>query len=150
MTDKSFGKYGCYVDNFNGNDGCVFDDGKITDCLIATKLQIEGKGRDDCEYWRPVAQDIATSIADMLFDRLEPEIKQAFALRVLEIASEKWRFWLTGDEKITEYIDAKVEELIVGKYKPIMDAIADKKAREKVLRRAEQNGLPRSLFDDIQ
>jgi hypothetical protein len=49
-------KYGCHCDLEPGTqpDGCVFDTGNIDDCHPARTLNKTGKGRNDCEYWRPV------------------------------------------------------------------------------------------------
>lgn len=51
--------YGCHCDIEAMDEGflpddCVFDNGKICDCVYASKLEREGKGRDDCEYWKPI------------------------------------------------------------------------------------------------
>jgi hypothetical protein len=45
---------GCTCDLEPGQmDECVFDGGETRDCIVAGKLVAEGKGRNDCEYWRP-------------------------------------------------------------------------------------------------
>ncbi len=52
-------RYGCHCDLEPGMDpdGCVFDEGqgRIDDCARARALVAEGKGRDACAEWRPVA-----------------------------------------------------------------------------------------------
>jgi hypothetical protein len=49
-------KYGCHLDLDPGQapDGCVFDEGRIDDCVCARMLAKHGKGRDDCSYWAPL------------------------------------------------------------------------------------------------
>lgn len=52
-------RYGCHCDIESMGDGfepddCVFDNGDICNCVYATKLEREGKSRDDCEYWKPI------------------------------------------------------------------------------------------------
>lgn len=48
--------YGCHVDldPHMKPDGCVLDEGRPQDCVYAKKIIREGKGRDDCEYWKPI------------------------------------------------------------------------------------------------
>jgi len=48
--------YACHCDLDPGQqpDGCVFDTGRIFDCVYAEKLAKESKGRNDCEYWQPI------------------------------------------------------------------------------------------------
>jgi len=49
-------EYGCHCDLDPGDkpDGCVIDEGNISDCRNAEKLIAQGKGRNDCEEWRPI------------------------------------------------------------------------------------------------
>ena len=52
-------KYGCHceieaMDDGFEPDACVIDGGNINDCIYAVKLQREGKGKLDCEYWKPI------------------------------------------------------------------------------------------------
>lgn len=51
-------KYGCHCDIENTVSGepdeCVFDNGDIEDCVFATQLQREDKGKLQCKYWKPV------------------------------------------------------------------------------------------------
>jgi hypothetical protein len=44
-------------------DGCVIDDGMEDDCVYATQLVREGKGKTACKYWRPVTTDQPTVTA---------------------------------------------------------------------------------------
>lgn len=50
-------KYGCYVD---GDKAKVYDDCEIDfcandlGCSYAIDLQKQGKGKTDCQYWRPI------------------------------------------------------------------------------------------------
>lgn len=51
--------YGCHCDletmpDGFVPDGCVIDDGIVDNCVYARRLVKEGKGRDDCGYWRPI------------------------------------------------------------------------------------------------
>ena len=52
-------KYGCHCDieetKTRQPAECVFDNGEICDCFYAACLQKEGKGKRDCEYYRPIA-----------------------------------------------------------------------------------------------
>jgi hypothetical protein len=49
-------KYACHCDLDPGMkpDDCVFDNGDIDDCVYATRLQREGKGKRHCVYWQPI------------------------------------------------------------------------------------------------
>ena len=51
-------QYGCHCEiEFTLDsqpDDCVFDNGDIEDCIYATELQLKGKGRNECSYWRPI------------------------------------------------------------------------------------------------
>ncbi len=53
-------KYGCHCDIENTVSGepdeCVFDNGDIEDCVYATQLQREDKGKLQCKYWKPVSR----------------------------------------------------------------------------------------------
>lgn len=57
--------YGCHCEidqTINGlPDECVFDNGDIEDCIHATKLHREKKGKRDCEYWKPIVIGAAPS-----------------------------------------------------------------------------------------
>jgi len=46
---------GCHCDLNDGErpDECVFDLGRVNDCSAAMQLAADGRGRDDCEHWRP-------------------------------------------------------------------------------------------------
>jgi hypothetical protein len=50
--------HGCYCEiesTVSGEpDVCVFDNGDVEDCIFAIGLQREGKGKLQCEYWRPI------------------------------------------------------------------------------------------------
>jgi len=59
-TPPSTARYGCHCDvetmpDDFVPDGCVFDSGDVEDCTYAMHLQREGKGRNDCAYWKPIA-----------------------------------------------------------------------------------------------
>lgn len=57
MSDKPFGKYGCFIDDLEGGQGCVFDGVHgftVHDCSVALELQSEGKGKNDCEFWQEI------------------------------------------------------------------------------------------------
>jgi hypothetical protein len=51
-------KFGCHCDLENTVSGqpdeCVFDNGDIEDCVYATELQRQKKGKADCKYWQPI------------------------------------------------------------------------------------------------
>jgi hypothetical protein len=52
-------RYGCHCDIETMPEGfepdeCVLDRGKVDDCVYAVKLLKEGKGKTDCEYWKPI------------------------------------------------------------------------------------------------
>lgn len=58
MEDKSFGKYGCFVDDCIGED-CVIhgkDGLDIQDCDVALELAKVGKSTEDCEYWKKISE----------------------------------------------------------------------------------------------
>jgi hypothetical protein len=51
-------KFGCHCDIENTISGlpddCVFDNGDVEDCIYAVKLQREGRGKAQCNYWQPI------------------------------------------------------------------------------------------------
>lgn len=49
-------EYGCHIDLGPNEtpDGCVFDEDRVGDCDVACRLSAEGKGKLDCEYWKPI------------------------------------------------------------------------------------------------
>lgn len=53
-------RHGCHVDLYPGQkpDGCVFDQANHSDCNIAMRLNAENKGKLDCEYWKPITEDV--------------------------------------------------------------------------------------------
>ena len=55
QNDRKDFPRGCHCDLNDGErpDECVFDLGRINDCSAAMQLAADGKGRDDCEHWRP-------------------------------------------------------------------------------------------------
>jgi hypothetical protein len=55
QNDRKDFPRGCHCDLNDGErpDECVFDLGLINDCSAAMQLAADGKGRDDCEHWRP-------------------------------------------------------------------------------------------------
>ncbi len=55
QNDRNDFPRGCHCDLNDGErpDECVFDLGLINDCSAAMQLAADGKGRDDCEHWRP-------------------------------------------------------------------------------------------------
>ena len=48
--------YGCHCDLDPGMkpDKCVLDEGHSWDCTKAQQLLREGKGRNDCDEWKPI------------------------------------------------------------------------------------------------
>lgn len=56
-------RYGCHceLDPGMAPDACVFDSGDIDDCVKARGLVEQGKGKLDCDEWRPI---MAGSTAD--------------------------------------------------------------------------------------
>ena len=58
-------KYGCHCDLEEGAhpDGCLIDENKPHFCIFAEDLLQKGKGRNDCEYWRPIPMDHNKRIA---------------------------------------------------------------------------------------
>ena len=45
-------KHICTVDGGSQPD-CVFDNGPMEDCSVACRLWDSGKGKADCEHWKP-------------------------------------------------------------------------------------------------
>jgi hypothetical protein len=99
-------------------------------------------------------QTLSEEIAKSIFNAMEPEIHQAMIEMIIHAASEKWLYRWQHEQLIGEMITKAIGEAIEGKYKPVLDYVADKKAREKVMRRAEQNGMKREeilpLFELIE
>ena len=50
--------YGCHCDLDPGQkpDKCVIDEGSPFDCTKAQRLLSEGKGRNDCDEWKPIVR----------------------------------------------------------------------------------------------
>ena len=98
-------------------------------------------------------KELAEQIAKAIFDKMEPELHKAMVEKIIAAALEKWKFRVTGDDEINRMLEIGIEKAIAEKYKPVLDYIADQKARAKVMRRAEQNGIPESeilpLFTEI-
>jgi hypothetical protein len=95
-------------------------------------------------------EELAKQIADIILKKLEPEIHKAMVEKIVTVACERWRFQFSSAPEIERIIDQGIEKAISEKYKPVLEYIADKKAREKALRRAEQNGMlaeVKTLFD---
>ena len=88
-------------------------------------------------------KDFAEQVATQFLQKLEPDLHRAMVERIIEIAAEKWRYQFCGDSKITALIDDGVEKALAEKYAPVIAYLADRKARAKVLRRAEQNSVGR-------
>ncbi len=86
-------------------------------------------------------KELAENIANEIFRRLEPELHKAMVEKIISVASEKWRFQFSGDNEITEMINSAIEKALLEKYRPALEYIADKKAREKVFKRAAQNDI---------
>jgi hypothetical protein len=55
QNDRKHFLRGCHCDLNDGErpDECVFDLGRVNDCSAAMQLAADGRGRDDCEHWRP-------------------------------------------------------------------------------------------------
>ena len=53
---KQQANFGCHCDlePHMKPDECVFDNGDISDCVYADKLDREGKKKEDCEYWKVI------------------------------------------------------------------------------------------------
>lgn len=53
-TERTTTQKGCRCDA-GGPDECVFDNGEpIEMCSRALQLRADGKGRDDCQHWKPI------------------------------------------------------------------------------------------------
>lgn len=54
--EASATKFGCHCDLEPGQepDGCVLDNGRVRDCVLAERLIENGKGRNDCAEWRRI------------------------------------------------------------------------------------------------
>lgn len=96
-------------------------------------------------------ENIVKDIVDYIFKLLEPELKKAMIQRILEVSLDRWKFVFASDEQITDMIKSEVKRKIEIEFAAVLNYIADKKAREKILRRAEQNGIKKheilSLFE---
>jgi hypothetical protein len=58
-------RYGCHCEvdaTLTGEpDSCVFDDGDVDDCVYATQLDRQNKGKKDCQYWKPIRTTVTVS-----------------------------------------------------------------------------------------
>lgn len=93
--------------------------------------------------------EFASFIADEFITRLEPELHKIMVEKIISVAAERWMYAATGNDVIAMLIDKAIIRNIEEKYQPIFDYIGDKKAREKALRRAEQNGIPQKEIMDL-
>jgi len=82
-------KYGCHCDIENmpdgfEPDGCVIDDNMPEICVYAHKLLAEGKGKIDCEYWRPIGKQHAEPVAVVpdgeMLNRGADELREALQM----------------------------------------------------------------------
>src|SRR4030067_170360 len=94
-------------------------------------------------------KDIARYVSDVVMVELGRELHKGMAERIIAVSLDKWRSTFLKDEDLSKLISDEMDKLIKEKYKPIIDYIADKKVREKVLRRAEQNGIPREEVEQL-
>ena len=95
-------------------------------------------------------EELASLITDIILRKLDPEIHKAMVEKIIMVACERWRFQFSSNQEIERIIDQGIGKALSEKYKPVIEYIADKKAREKVLRRADQNGMlaeVKTLFD---
>jgi len=81
-------------------------------------------------------EELAKKIVDLIFAKMEPELHRAMVEKIILTASNRWMFQFSGAEKIKS-----VDKALTERYKPALDYIADKKARQKVIERAEKNGI---------
>ena len=88
------------------------------------------------------AQEVAGSLVEMFWVQFAPDIKKAFENKVIQLASERWRYAWSTDAVITDLVDKAIKEHLETTFKPALDEIARLKAKEKVLKRAKQNGIP--------
>jgi hypothetical protein len=90
--------YGCHCDienTVNGEpDGCVFDGGRVEDCIYATILKRRGQGRDACEYWQPIAAPSRKSAAGAQEPNVQDLTPASERLSQLEAMLEKARAFI--------------------------------------------------------
>lgn len=74
-------KHVCTIDEGSQLD-CVFDIGGISDCTVACRLRDSGKGKADCEYWKPEPPDAedASAIWERKFQEAVKLANQALDL----------------------------------------------------------------------
>lgn len=94
-------------------------------------------------------KELAEKITSEIMGRLEPEIHKAMVERIIAISLDKWRFDFEKNEIISALIGKGMDAAIETTYKPVLDYIADRKAREKVMRRAKQNGIKREETEQL-
>lgn len=87
------------------------------------------------------AQEIAGTMVEIFWTQFSPDIKQAFERKVIQLATDRWRYAWSSDSVITEMVDKAIKEHLATTFKPMLDEIARQKALEKVLKRAKQNGI---------
>ena len=94
-------------------------------------------------------KNLADEVATLIMDRLQPEIHNAMIEKIIESSLENWRSYWRTNEKITESIDRGIQKAMDEKYKMILDYIANKKAREQILQRAEKNKIPLTELESL-
>jgi hypothetical protein len=87
-----------------------------------------------------LARTIATAFWDAMILRA-PDLRDKIEENILNLASEKFWFVLQDHERITQAVDKRITELLATTFKPALDEIARRKAKEKVKARARQNGI---------
>lgn len=86
-------------------------------------------------------EELAKKIVDLIFAKMEPELHKAMIEKIILVASQKWLFQFSGKDKINELIDNAIDQALSERYGAALQYIADKKARQKVIERAERNGI---------
>lgn len=92
---------------------------------------------------------LAENVAIKILEEIEPELHKALIERIIDVSLEKWMLRFTHDQLISDMISDAIVKAMADKYKPVLDYIADRKAREKVMRRAEQNGIKRDEVEQL-
>jgi aconitase A len=86
-------------------------------------------------------KEIAEKVAEMFFAKFEKELHDAMVHKIVNVGTMRWRDIWFSDNEISKLINEAIKDKFENKYRPVLDFISDKKAKERVIARAKKNGL---------
>jgi uncharacterized protein (DUF362 family) len=86
-------------------------------------------------------KNFAEVVAYEFMRRFEPELHKAIVEQIISKGAERWIYRFSSDRTMSDAIDAGIESAMKHRYAPVIEYIANKKAREKAIARAKANGI---------